>query len=360
MQVREASLDDRVSWDLFVDNECGSFYQYFDWKYVYETRGLQFIPLIITDSSSQIIGVLPIVKEAHFLCSTLRSNITGKLEVGGLLIKKSLAVSERDKALSSVLTYIDSNLGNTCSSIKLVDTDSSLDEEPNQIFISNGYRYCYDTVTHLPGDFILELQQPFEETIWKKDWSGKLRNQISKAIRSGVVVVEDHDLKHAEDFVQMLTANCKRHGTEPPSRDEILTRIKVFRDKTKLYIAFKDNQPIFALLCHYTPSTCYISKAGSWVRDTDEVDKLCYKVAIENACMADYKYVDFGNAYDLNLALYKEKYRASRVPVKLYDKVFSLPKYIIEVGPKLIQDVWHDKNYLIRYRKKIWGILTHR
>lgn len=357
MQVREASLDDRASWNQFVDSECGSFYQYFDWKYVYEARGLQYIPLIITNSSAQITGVLPIVKEKHLMYSTLRSNITGKLEVGGLLIKKSMTVSERDKALSSVLSYIDSNFGNKCSSIKIVDTVSTLDEEPNQIFINNGYSYCYDNDMHLPGDFILGLQQPFEEKIFKNLWPSKLRQEINKAMRSGVVVVEDHNFKYADDFVLLLIENCKRHGTEPPSKDEIMTRIKVFKDKTKLFIALKDNQPMVALLCHYTPSTCYLSKGGSWFKDTDAVNKLCNKVAIEDACNAAYRYVDFGCSYDTNLAFNKERYRAKRIPVKLYDKVFSLSKYLIEVSPRLIQNVWHDKKYLIKYRRKIWDIL---
>jgi len=360
MQVREASLDDRVSWDLFVDNECGSFYQYFDWKYVYESRGLQYIPLIITNSSAHIIGVLPIVREKHFLCSTLRSNITGKLEIGGLVLKKSLSETESDDALNCLLSYIDLNYGNKCSSIRIVETDISLDDEPNHIFINKGYRYCYDNATHLPGNFILELQQPFEENIWKNLWPRNLRQEINKAIRSGAVVIEDYEFKYAEEFVLMLNENCKRHGTEPPSRDEIMTRIKVFRDKTKLFVAMKDNQPIVSLCCHYTPSTCYLSRVGSWAKDTDDVNKLCYKAAIDNASNSNYRYVDFGYAYDSNLAFNKERYRANRIPVKLYEKVFSLPKYIIEVGPKLIQDVWHDKNYLIRYRKKIWGILTHR
>lgn len=360
MHVREASLDDRVLWDQFVDCEGGNFYQYFDWKYVYESRGLQYIPLIITNSSAQITGLLPIVKENHFLCATLRSNSTGKLEVGGLLLKKTLTVPESDEALSSLLDYIERNYANKCSSIRIVENDNSLDDEPNRIFINYGYRYCYDNATQLPGNFILELQQPFEENIWKTLWTRTLKQEINKAVRSGAVVIEDHDFKHAEDFALLLDENCKRHGTEPPSRDEIMTRIKVFRDKTRLYFAFKDNKPIVALLCHYTPTTCYLSRVGSWVKDTNDVNKLCYKVAIENACNATYRYVDFGYAYDSNLAFNKERYRANRSPVKMYDKVFSLPKYVMEVSPGLIQNIWHDKNYLYKFRKKIWDILSNR
>jgi hypothetical protein len=36
MDVRKASENDKEKWNLFIDLEDGSFFQYFDWKNVYE------------------------------------------------------------------------------------------------------------------------------------------------------------------------------------------------------------------------------------------------------------------------------------------------------------------------------------
>lgn len=360
MQVREASLSDKIIWDTFVDNEGGSFFHYFDWKYVYESRRLQFIPLVIENSQSQLIGILPIIKENKVFCSTLRSCTTGQQEAGGLLLKRLLSGTDSNEALAALLEHINNNLSHRCSSIRLVESDNTLDEKPNQSFITKGYRYIYDGTSHLPSNFILELKQPFEENVWKKLWSSKLRGEINRAARSEVVVIDDHDFRYIDDFISMLTENCVRHGTPLPSRDEIMARIEVFKDKTKLFVAFNDDRPSVAALCHYTPSTCYLAKIGSWEKNTYNANKLCNKVAIENACDAGYSFVDFGYAYDTSLALHKERYRTSKHPVKIYEKIFSLPRYFCEVTPRLIKGAWDDKKYVWKYRKKIWDIISHR
>lgn len=359
MQVREAGLSDKANWDAFVDNEGGSFFHYFDWKYVYESGKLQFIPLIIEDAQSRLTGILPIVKEDKAFCSTLRSCTTGQQEAGGLLLKRSLSGAESNNALAGVLEYVNKKLSKKCSSIRLVESDNSSDETASQPFITCGYRYIYDGSHQLPSNFILELKRPFEENVWQKLWSSKLRGEINRAERGDVVVIEDRDFSYLDVFISMLTENCLRHGTPQPSRAEIVTRVETFKDKTKLFVALTDGLPSVAGLCHYTPSTCYLSKIGSWAKDTNNANKLCSKVIIADACDAGYSFADFGYAYDTSLALHKERYRTSRHPVKIYEKVFSLPRYFCEVSPRIIKGVWDDKEYLWKYRKKIWDVITH-
>ena len=52
MKVREADLGDKTRWDSFVDVEGGDYSYYFDWKWVYESRGDRYIPLVVENDSS--------------------------------------------------------------------------------------------------------------------------------------------------------------------------------------------------------------------------------------------------------------------------------------------------------------------
>ena len=145
MKIREANLNDKVAWDSFVENEDGSFHLYFDWKYVYETRGNQFIPLMIETDSSQLVGILPIVKEKRLLYSTLCSLPEGAS--GGFLLKKDLSETEKYNAICALVEYVNSNYSDGCSTfyirehLRLSDKHSAT---PNAALFDNGFTSSID------------------------------------------------------------------------------------------------------------------------------------------------------------------------------------------------------------------------
>ena len=98
MRVRDATLEDKSAWDSFVDGEGGSFSLYFDWKYVHEAGGGQFIPLLVETAPSQLIAILPMVKQNRLLYSTLDSGRGGGAQ--GLLLKRGLSDNDRNEATS--------------------------------------------------------------------------------------------------------------------------------------------------------------------------------------------------------------------------------------------------------------------
>jgi len=103
-----------------------------------------------------------------------------------------------------------------------------------------------------------------------------MRRGIDHVAKSGVVVIQDRELKYVEDFIQMSNSNCHRHGVRPPSREEVMAQLSVFRDKQDCLLP-ADGQPTVALLCCYTPSTCYLAKVGSHEKDTRNANRLCLK-----------------------------------------------------------------------------------
>ena len=235
MRIREAAPEDKVTWDAFADTEGGNFFHYFDWKHIYDTRGDQFIPLLAENSASRWLGILPIVREDRLLYSVLHSHI----KTGGLLLKQNLSDAERYETISAFSQYVDTHYSERCSRFILrecLPPAGELSEEPTAALLDNGFRFRYDKLTHLPCTFVLELEQPFEENIWQGLWSRNFRKKLNKAKRQGVVIIQDPELKYADYFTDMLSANYKRHGTTSLTREEVTVTLNTFRDKAKLFL----------------------------------------------------------------------------------------------------------------------------
>jgi len=358
MRVREASAEDRAAWDAFVDTEGGNFFHYFDWKHVYDTRGDRFIPLLAETIASEIIGILPIVREDRLLYSALHSHI----KTGGLLLKRGLSDAERYEATSAFLKHVDTNYSGGCSRFLLrenLSTISEVNEEPTAALLDSGFQFRYDMSTKLPCTFVLELKQPFEENVWRGLWSRNLRKELNQAKRKGVVVIQDRELKYADYFIDMLFANFKRHGTTPLSGKEIMVTLDTFRDRAKLFVALLDGLPIVTQLCYYHASTCILAEIGSYVKDTENANILCDMAAIEDACNMGYKFVDFYYTATAGLAHFKEQFKGARIPFRTYEKRYSVPRALMELGTIVLKRAWHDKAYIWSERRKLWDRIIH-
>ncbi|UCB43623.1 MAG: GNAT family N-acetyltransferase [Dehalococcoidales bacterium] len=358
MKIREATTQDKATWNTFVDTEYGSFLQYYDWKHVFENRGYTYIPLLAENNAIELVGILPIIREKRFLSSILHSDARTE----GLLLKSNLADMERYEVISAFSEYVDAHYSDGCSRFTLrerLPLAEEMSEEPDTALIDNGFRFRYDKQAHLPCTFILKLKQPFEENIWKGLWSHKFRQKINKIKRSGAVVIHDRELNYVDDFIDMFFENCKRHGTTPPTREQVMFELHTFRDRVKLYFALLDNQPIVALLCYYSASTCCLWEMGSYEKDTDNATLLCYTAAIEEACNTGYKFADLGFTSTPGLAFFKEHFRANRIPFTVYEKRFSIPRTIMETAPRVIKAAWHDKTYLWKKRHRLWDRIIH-
>ena len=357
MQIREATTEDKTLWNTFADTEGGNFYHYFDWKYFYEACGSRFIPLVIENDASLLIGILPIIKESRFLYAILSSDILA----GGLLLKTDLPAEERNEAIAAVLKYVDANYSAGCSRFTLRESLSMVNtrnETPTEAFIDSGYRFRYNAMTQLPCTFVLELDQPFEEKIWKGLWSHHLRHKVSHVEREGIIVVRDRDLHYVDDFVKMLNANYKRHGTAPVTKQQIMAILEKFSDRTGLYIALQEGQPIMAQICFYNSSVCLLSQAGSYAKNTGNANVLCVERVIKDACDAGYKYVELGFTGTPGLAFFKSQFRGTRVPVRIYEKRYSKIFAMMELGGLLLRRIRVDKAYLWKNRRKLWDMIT--
>jgi hypothetical protein len=357
MRIREATAEDKAAWDTFADTAGGKFGHCFDWKYVIEAGGHRYIPLLAETAASAIIGILPVIKRKRYLSSILHS----ETHAGGLLLKRELSDTERYEVISALLKYVDTNYSRGCSRFILRENLSSiseLSEEPTAALIDSGYRFRYDASAKLPCTFVLELKQPFEENIWKGLWPSKLRNKLNRAGK-GVVVIHDREFSYTEKYIDMFFENCKRHGAKPyATRDQIRMELNIFRDKAKLFVALLEGQPIVAQLSYYDASTCFLWEIGSSAKDTGRANMLCDKAAIEDACDAGCRFLDFGFTATSSLAEHKEQFKGTRVPFRTYEKRYSIPRTFVELVLLAITRAWHDKTYLWKKRRKLWDSIV--
>lgn len=359
MHIREATKEDKASWDAFNDSEGGLFYNYFDWKYFFEARGDQYIPLVVEDDAFQLVGILPVVKEKRLLYSVLRSDT----RVGGLLLKRDLSEKKKNEIISAISHYVDANYSDGCSRLILRENLSSINqvnEQPTAALLNSGFRFRYDMTNQLPCTFILELKQPFRDNIWRSLWTHSLRNNIIRVEGRGVVIIQDRVFHYVEDFIKMLSANYKRHGVPPLTRKQVMAALDKFRDKARLYVGLLNSQPIVTQISFYHSSVCSLWEVGSYVKNIKNANVLCFKKVIEDACNEGYKYVEFGYTGTPGLAIFKSHFHGTRVPLRIYEKRYSLPRIIMEFGSLGLDRTWRDKSYLWKQRHIWWNTITRR
>ena len=122
-------------------------------------------------------------------------------------------------------------------------------------------------------------------------------------------------------------------------RDRVVHLFEVFQKRIQLFIGFLDSQPISAALCFYTPTTAYLSKAPYLpVARKHDTNTLPVCSSIEYACNASYRYYEMGVTTTPDLASYKEKFGAIRMPLRRYTKRLSRFKFLVNKTYGYIMD----------------------
>jgi len=340
MDIRIAADSDQEQWNQFVDRHGGSFFLYYDWKFVYEfTRHNHYVPLLIHDSNSNILGIFPLVEQkADRIYPWLSSMPDGA--TGGFLLSNSLDEERKNQTLNLFFEFIDKNYSHSHSLITLkeqiqMENDSI---EQNRILLDNGYEWMVDTTTMLPSMHYLRLEQPFEEKIWKGLWSKWLRQKIRHVKKAGLVVILDDKLEYLDDFIEMQCQTDKKFGGNT-DKGRVMQIFNVFQSKIKLFIGLLDSKPISAALCFSTPTTFYLSK-GPYLPIASEylTNTLPNCAAIRYACENGFRYVELGITNTSGIAVHKNKFKATGTPLRIYRKKLSLFKFYVNKTYGFVMD----------------------
>ena len=346
MQVREATINDKEKWNSFVETEGGSFFHYFEWKSIYEVNNWDYIPLLIENKTTEIIGILPIVKVKGFLYSKLVSLPDGAS--GGFVFKRDITQVEKTHALKMLTKYIDQNYSKGCSTFLFNENltlKNPLIGEATELFRNNGFTYRSDKNLNLPCTYRLKLTPSFENDIWEGLWGKYLRNHIRKSQKHGICIKEDTMLQHKDDFMNMLISTYERFGSTLMSKEEIALRLTTFKDKTKLWIAFLDDKPIASLLCYYDGSSlCYASKLGYYDSAREHFATVhLLSETIRDACENGYQFFEFGVTESPSLAQWKEQFKPTKIPMRRYKKKYSTMRTYFEILSSIKWALGHKK-----------------
>jgi hypothetical protein len=324
MQVQIASENDKDKWNQFVDEECGSFFQYYDWKYFYEFNNWnRYIPLLIRDNTDSIRGIFPIVEQYGPIYPSLYSLPKGASD--GFLLESDLNAHEQNLVVQSFLDYINNNYSQNHEYCflrhQLPHNPESI--QPSQLLIENGFTWLNNDVTKLPCTHILSLEKPFEEKIWSELWSKKLRKRIRHTRKSNVRMIIDDNLIYKDDFISMQIRTAKKYGSEV--KKELLEQIfNIFSEKSKLFILLCDSKPIAGALCYYTPGMAYLAMAPYQpIAENYLTNTLPICASVRYACDTGYRNYEMGVTSTDSLAYHKEKFCARRIPLMMYYKQFS-------------------------------------
>jgi len=325
MDVRIASEKDKEKWNQFVDREDGSFFQYFEWKYIYEynTSKHRFVPLIIENNTSEIVGIFPIEENLTSLYGSLMSLPLGASN--GFLIKQNLSEEGKKIIIESFLDYIDAHYSGSHSSLSLREhlSLSGQSLHPSPIMIKNDFTWFDNTSTKLPCTHVLDLGEPFHDKIESDIWSKKLRKRIRHVKKSNVKVIIDDDLKYKDSFIQMEILIAKKFGSV--EKKELHEQIfRIFQKKLKLFILLLDSKPIAGALCYFTPTKSYLAMAPYLpIADNYLTNTLPICTSIRYACDEGYKNYEMGITLTETLAFHKEKFGGKRISLMIYQKEFS-------------------------------------
>jgi hypothetical protein len=350
VRIREAVESDRGVWDDFVDSQGGMFHQYLGWKNVYAKTNHHFIPVLAETDRGELLGIFSVIRQNFKLYSVLSS-----FGFRSAIVRQDLPHNEKAEITRALVAFVEKNYSRRCSAF-IINEQLPLDyrEAQNQALIDSGFRVRWDRRSGLPCSHVLPLKTPFEEHIWKGLWSQKFRQALNKVAKNGVKVVQDREFKYAEQFADLVIVNYERHKTPPPAREFVLAAVKEFGPRMKIFVALNHDQPVAYLSCIYTRSTCYLWEIGTYTRDTDDVNKYCYKVAIEDACNSGYQFVDFLGAYTKGLSDLKKRFGTQQTPIIMYEKRYAKGRVLTHYVPEMAKMAVFRQKYLWANRAAIW------
>ena len=341
ISIREASDKDSESWDEFVKDNNGSFYQCYKWRFVYEEQGFKTFYLIANDEKGSIKGIFPFVKIPMFLNDSIHSMPFGGASGGPL--------SESTKVVTALMKRMDE----ICLKEKAVYAHILVNPYKDNTELiryceSIGYKPRY-TVDKLPSIFVLDAKD--YNAVWEKAFDRKVRNQIRKAGKSGVEIIRD-DWNLLDEYYSILIESSKKLKTRIMEEKIFYKILNILRDYISLYIAVYKGKPIAGMYSFDFNNIRYLFDNVSIPEYMKyRPNNLLYGEAIKDGCeKLDIDKIDFGStAPKSSYFRWKKQYGGTPIPLQYYEKTYSPVK-------KFIRDKTVRPRVMIR--KLIWSKLV--
>lgn len=287
--------DDGSSWDAFVaaHEGCTNYHRY-GWRRVIERsfgHGAHY--LVARDGDGRVSGILPLIRMnsmlfGNFLVSVPFVNYGGLVSLDGASASLLLAEARR----------------------LLRETGADHVELRHRSPVEGGLATKQHKVT-----MILDLCA--DEALQWKTLDAKVRNQVRKAEKSGLTVIEGH-LELLDGFYDVFCRNMRDLGTPVYGKDFFRNVMETFPDATRIISVQLNGTTIASGMATWFRDTLEVPWASS-VRDYREMcpNNLLYWEAIRFAIRMGASRFDFGRSTP-DEGTYRFKKQWGAKPEQLY------------------------------------------
>lgn len=285
---------DRELWDSFVlNNPTGSNYHRYGWRDVIERSFKhQCFYLAARNNAADITGVLPLV--------FMQSRLFGRFLVSLPFFNYGGLLCDQRKTGDALLA-------------EAANLQKELDSEYVELRHSKQWPGNMPTKQKKVG-MILDLAKDADEQ-WQR-FNAKLRNQIRKAEKSGLVAkVGGKEL--LADYYSVFVRNMRDLGTPVYAKNFFTEVLDIFPDHTRIIAVSLKGKTIAAGLISWFHDTVEIPWASS-IRDFNPLcpNNLLYWTALQYALSGNFKRFDFGRSSP-GEGTYKFKEQWGAKPIQL-------------------------------------------
>lgn len=306
--IRQATNNDQQAWDNYVNQHSEHTpYHLFSWKYAvksaYQHSGHYLIAEQVIDSSTQIVGVLPLIifqrpLNTPSLCALPYCDIGGALansdNITEQLIEESKLVAKSQKA-----KFIEIR----AASIK---SEESIAPQSN-----------VKDSSEKTGKVSMLMSLPENSELLFAGFKSKLRSQIRKAEKNGLHYKVGSEPEMLDDFYQVFAHNMKALGSPVHAKKWFESLLKHYQKGMVISLVYKDEVPIGAGIVLIAGNKAAIP----WASTKAEFNRLSpnmmlYWSLLKHLSDNDINEFDFGRS-SFGEGTYKFKQQWGALPVPL-------------------------------------------
>lgn len=237
-------------------------------------------------------GILPLVHLRHFLFGNRLISIPF-FDFGGIITDDNMAI----KALLAATVKFGKALNASYIEIRQTQKIAFLEEAASSLvlFSSAGKDLNY-RVTSYKEKFRLLLQLPESADRLMQSFKSKLRSQIKKPIKEGLIAkIGFNEL--IDDFYNVFSKNMRDLGSPVHSKKLIDNTLSKIPKQSRIIVVYKDGKPLASSLIVGFRDTL----ENPWASSLKEYSKLSpnmllYWTMLKYACEEGYTYFDFGRS----------------------------------------------------------------
>ena len=257
---------------------------------------------------NQVLGILPLIHVKHFLFGNSLISVPF-CDYGGILAENREA--EKTLFIEGIRLALHLNVNN----IEL----RNINPDPQDFFLDaiNSEHFTNRINLEIKSHKVRMLfQLPESSEVLLKSFKSKLRSQIKKPVKEGLVA-KIGGIELLDDFYTVFCRNMRDLGSPVHSKKIMIKTLKRYSEKARAVVVYKENRPVAcSIICGFRDTL-----ENPWASSLKEYSKLSpnmllYWTMLEYACDNGYKWFDFGRSSpDEGTFKFKKQWGTESIPL---------------------------------------------